>query len=276
MARYNINDFYLGILHIGYKKRPFGEYNQEFYVADEEYLDLKIDGAIDLDKEGEDFSREGYGYKRLFTIFLHLHDDEFLCLHNRNVYTIDGLNYYSDLDSLKKYLPKMGFVIKDGISVREALSLFDSLFDERDLRYTNTRFPICNFYLGKIDICDKVIVRTNEYPYKKYDSPMNVPESMLLLPRYRGSGYTYIQDGNNESREYFFSSHDSIFYVQNNVLYSLDSHQVYSPEVKSPLDPKVRLDCAFEEWLIDEDINYRSPDITLKKVKDFRKKYMKK
>ena len=275
MRKYDINEFYLGIVHVGYKMNLFSNDNQDFQVANKEHVNLRINGAVDLDKIDSDYSKEGYVYKRLLTIFYHVAGNEYLCLHNHVLYCDEGQYYYSNLTSIKDYLPKMAFEIKNYISFTQALDLFSMLFSNKKMQFLNTFFPIQNFYLGEIEACDKMIVCENKYPYKKFDSPINVPESRLLLPYYQGSGYVKNISNENSSQEYFFSAYDTIFYVQNNVCYSLDSHQVYSSERKSPLDAKIRINCALEEKLINEGINYHRPGITLNKVMNFRERFQK-
>lgn len=172
-------------------------------------------------------------YEGVLTLF-YKNGEDCLCLHDGNVYSSDGNNYYTDMVPLKSFLPKVDYDIPEEITTKEAIRLFESLFKENrkntiiDL-YKNNKYDIGEFSVGKLILYNSYSLdRSKSDEYKCF----NIPTKIILMKNsainYGGFIVNSIDNG-DESKKYnhSFSEYNCLYLLQNKELYNINAHNYY-------------------------------------------------
>ena len=141
MSKYLIDNFYVGELFFSCLVNGSKESLDKLIRGQKQYSKAIGNGAIELNNGCFDVNGKRY-YNEIFTLFYKSSYGKTICLHNGM--ECSGLN----LVPLKSCLPKYDYDIPKLVSFKEALELFDRLF--------NLNCYFSHFYSGYLNLCTKL------------------------------------------------------------------------------------------------------------------------
>ena len=121
MKKYNIENFYIGELCLS---REFGNLLVRTALSEEEKSQIEIrlitkcNGAIEINNYIDWSARRNY--VSLFTLF-YKENEQYICLHNNNVYSTNGFDHCQNLIPLSTVLPKVSSTIPNELSINFVL-----------------------------------------------------------------------------------------------------------------------------------------------------------
>ena len=269
MKKFDINRFYIGELNIGFginsligKERHTREQINKLNL----YGEIILNGALDITRCNYQLIDylEKREYKKVLSLFYHLDDGKYFCLHNKKIYGRNTADYCDNLIALKNALPKLGFYIGNEITFNYALCLFNKLVNHK-LHYNNTKYDLNKFYNGRIELAVDRIGYKNYYPYDKEYQPRNILESLLLENNFISGSYVEIDKDDNY--EYHIDIYKSVFYLfGDGGLYSLNTNKVYRDSEKNCGDHKIHILNSLKDEFLKQGILYKKDNISIPKV----------
>lgn len=289
--KYDIKNFYVGELYIstglnGPLLSPNIEITKENRIKYNIQNTTTMNGAIDINNH---FLLSKYNglrwYKGYLTIFYKINNNNYICLHNRNIYGLTGEDFCENLFRLDRLLPKISYNCPKEISNKDVLRMFEQLFDKNngyktEKFYTSELYKLDKFYVGSLAFCKQstsLEFEIGERRTKNIDTPqyylLNKSDAHL-------SCITGCSDEINNI-EYDYSHFNTLFLKQEKGLYNLHNFQFYN---SGTLERKHyylhKPDESYYEWMLplkevleDNNVKYNSDDITIPKaLKLYRKR----
>ena len=140
MAKYPIEKYYVGVLHIGSRFDSLLKYG---ITSEEKERAMELDiglfnmatfnGAVDIKRaefEETDASNK-ICYSSVFTLFYQNGNDTYTCLHNGVRCEPNGFDYCSDLVPLSECLPKIATKEYKELSTFRAKHIFNILYNSK-------------------------------------------------------------------------------------------------------------------------------------------------
>ncbi|MBQ7141195.1 MAG: hypothetical protein IJO32_06815 [Bacilli bacterium] len=266
MTKYDLDNFYIGELHIpqvldnvsNFKQNP-----KEMLTK----IDLEQSGALPLILEKPNTWNSSIKYDSFLTIF-YRNKNGYVCLHNGNLY--NNSKYINNLVSLKKLLPKTAYNISEDLSIKEGLKIFKSLFKKNTIfnkpLYNNDKFPLNKFYVGKLKFCYGL---SNDKQRIYYD----VPQKYMLFNNGAKIMYYHGLHGGTEYLEYDYLALNCLLLKHKNKLLNLHNNQIY-PEFsfKNCNNSYYQNLLPYTEYLENNDIKYNKEEISIPKALKLYKK----
>lgn len=251
---YPIANFYVGELYITHELEsllvpgPLSKNNRQKFE-----LKMKTiqNGAIDF--QNVHFSRQyinwqtGRRQSGILTIF-YKENDNYVCLHNGQSYSLTSEDYIENLVPLATLLPQVDFNIPHSLTVSKALLVFDELMAKGTQQKLITKFhnsfhDIQDFYVGNLNLCSGFSADKSGIKYKYY----NLPRRYILYKSSARLGSMFGVDASLEGvlGTYHYDSFKCLFLKTSNTqLYNINSFQMCSNEIITSL--------SFERDLIGE------------------------
>ena len=278
MRKYDINNFYVGILNF---PLSMGSILHKDIVPKEdkdkkgEFDNTVLGGAIDLRlyESGDDIEWHSRIHTiKLYTIFYKVDDVHYFCLHNRNYYNNSGI-YCDNLVKIIEVLPKIDVIYDNSLSFGEAVKLFKYLFCCNNLKIcksSKTNFKIENFYQGTTSLCKSYYTEgANAFNSKSHF--MNLPERLIYSNNmflFQESGYSKRSEDNIE---YSFNNYNTVFIkTPNDKYYSLNDYNFYNLD-SDGYNTEVKMERPFMEVLEEKGIVYPK-EVTIPKVLKLQRK----
>lgn len=234
---YDINNFYIGELTI-----ISNNSNEET-----ENLKLLETGAILLenrtisnDKEWSKKTKQA----KVLTVFYYINDN-YLCLHNDNIYTINEIKIFNNIT---KYLPKISFSNKNKLTIREILSVFNTLFQSNvplNEIYNNQKYKLTDFYLGTLVLPTEFISLDNPKDHRYLNQPLNyILEKSTKSRKISSKSITSATENplSLPLGRYIHTYYKCLFLKlpNNQGYYNINNFQIYTKEIKSNLSVQER------------------------------------
>ena len=194
--KYSINNFYVGELLLVEKLGSNG--GKEILGI------LKKSGAKEISFTNNTDLKKRERYYKVLTIFMKV-NDSYLCLHDGNVYK----DNVSGLWSLSSLLPKYSYHIKDKISIRKSLGL-----------YNDDKYDVNDFYVGTLVLYNEFIPGNKGIDKRYFNMPFKYilsKNSSYICSSNKGGN---IVDGVNGLCIY--NHYRSLFLSINGVMYSIN------------------------------------------------------
>lgn len=231
---YDIEKFYVGELYLEYPIEVL--FNYKKITEEEVRREIKKNEAINngaIEIENNMIVRKksyniGKNYDLILTIF-YKDKDEYLCIHNGEIYKLDGVDFCDNLVPFKNYLPKYSFDISNKFPLEEVLYLFNLLFTKKTrnkLAYVyneNDKYNMDDFFVGDINLyCGFTRSRIKIYS--------NLPEKYLLLR----NGAKLKEKIKKEETDIVIKTHNyeiykSLFMKTSEGMYNINNFQIYKP-----------------------------------------------
>lgn len=217
--KYNIESFFVGELYL---YTNFAYFTSRLYNPNnqDKIKQFQETDAINFQKEplsryiSWDIGREYTGFLTIF----YKQGNNYICLHDGNIYRLKGDTYIENLIPLNELLPKINSKLQPTITVDKALQLFNILFKQQiqDIElYNDNKQDISTFYIGDITL-DEIIISDNGYSYPNLQSTLILNNQSLILKS--------IEDYNTIKTTY-----RCLFIEQEKELYNLNNHKFYNP-----------------------------------------------
>lgn len=258
--KYPLSNFYVGELYLSYEYKNLltpEMYSENMNKKLEIQMKTLKNGAIDF--QNTSFIRQYINWQQgkkqtgVLTIF-YKENNNYICLHNGQSYTLDGEDYPKNLISLTSLLPQIDFNIPCNLTVPMALSLFDQLFAKdakKNLitRFNNSIFDTQKFYVGNLNLCTGFSDNKSKTKYQYY----NLARRYILYKSTAHLGSMFGIDAylDDDLGTYHYDSFKCLFLkLSHNQLYNINNFQMYSNEIIDNLDPKSDLiGESYIEWL---------------------------
>lgn len=265
---YLASKFYVGEIKINYHFDTIGRLNDIEKVKFEKHNTLIKNGAINaLNMYVNEFGSKCFE-NNILSVFLHLHDKIYLCLHDLETYS----SYFEmpcvNMERLNNFLPEIDYDEHSKMSVRDALKLFDALFkNNHKLKYNNTQFDREDFFTGTIDLCTGY---ENKYKNEKvFFSPI----LKYLLMANKNNGLLYQEKMNGINYQYI--KFNTVFLQKNSSFYSINTNRFYQfskdNEIIVPTNPVIEVHDTLDNVLNRYNIN-GSNNPTIPKVLKLQRK----
>lgn len=208
--KYSINNFYVGELLLVEKLSSNG--------GKEALGRLKKSGAKEISFTNNTDLKKRERYYKVLTIFMKV-NDSYLCLHDGNVYK----DNVSGLWSLSSLLPKYSYHIKDKISIRKSLGLYNDLFhkgESLECLYNDDKYDANDFYVGTLVLYNEFIPGNKEIDKRYFNMPFKYilsKNSSYICSSNKGGN---IVDGVNGLGVY--NHYRSVFLNINGIMYSIN------------------------------------------------------
>lgn len=163
---YNIDNFYIGEICIVEKIGNSLNNNTDTFKPYRTVLNLKSNGALGISLKKDINWEKREKYYKVLTIF-YKNGNEFICLHDGNIYSPMPNTLYN----LSSLLPKYSYNIPTKITIKTALSLFNILFNKSlslEKIYNNDKYNIEDFFIGTLALY------TGFIPKDKKNEPQDV------------------------------------------------------------------------------------------------------
>lgn len=202
---YSIDNFYVGKLNISRKQgNLLVPGSTDFLGLAYQIAELTINGAIEHNNsfsENQNSLRDDLIYKEVYTLFLK-QNENYLCLHDNNIYTENGDDYCNCLISFKNYFPKIDFALPNELTIKEAKKYFDIILKKRngvELYNKKILHSINDFYVGGLDLLTEETIIESKITEEK-----NFINSCLLINGWWGCCKGYNNDKTKEVSHDFF------------------------------------------------------------------------
>ena len=227
---YNIDNFYVGEL-LFIKKIS----DENFANVLEIKKQLLANGAINLTNDDSNYAdlfdwNQNVKYYKVITIF-YKEKDNFLCLHDGNIYKNCEETKCLNLTELTKMLPKVSYDYPQKVTIDQVLMMFNKLFNKSykliDI-YKDTKYQITDFYVGNLIILIKFTDK--ETKQKQY---YNIYEKYILEKNSHLIGYLSNSNKVNDlvnlpvGRYKYNVYRCLVLKLSDNSLYNINNFQIY-------------------------------------------------
>ena len=233
---FDIEKFYIGELYLEYPIEVY--FNQKKITEEDAKREIKKNeainsGAIQIKNNMIVRKKEyniGKNYDLILTVF-YKDKDEYLCIHNGEIYKLDGIDFCDNLVSFKNYLPKYSFNISKKLTLEEVLYLFNLLFTKRTRNkltcvYNDSdKYDIDDFFVGNINLyCGFTRSRIKTYA--------NLQEK-YLLSRNGARLLEKIQETKTDivTETYDYEIYKSLLMKTKEGMYNIYNFQIYNENI---------------------------------------------
>ena len=288
---YDIKNFYVGELYIstglnGPLLSPNIEITKENRIKYNIQNTTTMNGAIDINNHFHQSKDNGLRwYKGYLTIFYKINNNNYICLHNRNIYGLTGEDFCENLFRLDSLLPKVSYNCPKEISNKDALRIFEQLFDKNykfktEKFYTSESYKLDDFYVGSLVFCHKC---TSLELGERMSKNINTPQHYILN---KSAAYlswiTGCSDDENNI-EYDHLHFYTLFLKRKKGLYNLHNFEIYNSGVlKQEHFRNYKPNESYYDWMVpfreaieEKKVKYNSDTITIPKALKLYRKIIK-
>lgn len=287
--KYDVKNFYVGELYISTGLNVSGSLlssNKKITKENSIKYDIQnktmSNGAININDSFHLSIDNGLRWYNGYLTIFYRQNNNYICLHNGNLYRLNGEDFCENLFRLDKLLPKISYNCPKEISNKGALKIFGQLFN-KNYEYKTEKFYTCgsykldDFYVGSLAFCHKcTFPELRERRIKN----INTPQHYILNKSDASLSYITgcFPDENNV--EYDHLHFNTLFLKQKKGLYNLHDFEIYNYGIlekehfynHKPNESYYDWMVPFREILEEKKIKYNSDNITIPKaLKLYRK-----
>jgi len=283
---YDIRNFYVGELYISTGvNSPLilleNKISKENKIKYDIQNKLMLNGAININNSFHIYDKTGIKFYTGYLTIFYKQNDNYICLHNGDMYKKEGRDFCENLYRLDTILPKLSGDYPKIISTNKAKKIFKQLFDKNyefktEKLYTNDLYNLNNFYVGSLAFC----YRTKSLDLKeRRDKNIDTPQRYILYKS--DASLSYITGCSDDNVEFDYLHFNTLFFKHNDSLYNLHNFQIYNYGIleKRHFYEHAKLYKSYYDWMVpfgevleEKKVRYDSDTITIPKaLKLYRK-----
>lgn len=249
LEKYDINNFYIGELCLTQKIDTTSYLRSKYPEKLIKKKNLLIKGAINLQKNN--FSEDAMSFERrekyykVLTIF-YKYNNNYLCLHDGNIYGISTIDFCNNLIKLPVMLPKIGYNIPEKLTFKETLLIFENLFEPTislEKMYNNDKYKINDLYIGNLVLYTEFLSLGQSRDKKEINLPIRyiLEKNSKLI----GISSNSIKEADSINKnlpigKYKYTHFKCLFLKLPNGLYNINDFQIYTKGISKITSQKNR------------------------------------